>query len=87
MPLYQYTDGDVVVELIRSVAERDECPRGFRRITVPQRVGVARGLIDPETPDAAVPRALKEYEQIKGHDAIARETGFSTQQMKRIWGL
>lgn len=87
MPMYEYTDGHVTVELVRPVAERDACPHGFRRVTVPARVGVVRGLIDPGTPDAAVPRALREYELTKGHDAIARETGFSTKRMKSIWGL
>lgn len=91
MPLYEYTSatrtGQVRIELIRSVADRDRCPPGFRRVTVPARIGVARGLMDPGTPDMAVPRAFKEIEQRMGHDAIARQTGFSTKEVKRIWNI
>lgn len=92
MPIYQYTDGDVVFEEWRPVAQRDVCPPNFRRIQVPERIGFVGGLagragIDPTCADASVPKALREYELTKGHDAIARETGFSTRRMKQIWDI
>jgi len=89
MPIYQYRDQETgrIVELIRSVTNRDRAPEGFSRITVPQRVGVIRGMMDPETPDAAIPRALKDLEQTVDHRAIARGSGFSTRQLKEIWAV
>ena len=52
MPIYQYTDtrNGSVVELEKSVAERDSVPKHLKRFTVPQRlalVGVGEPLDNP----------------------------------------
>jgi len=52
MPIYQYTDtrNGSVVELEKSVAERDSVPKYLKRFTVPQRlalVGVGEPLDNP----------------------------------------
>jgi len=89
MPIYQYrnpTTGEVI-ERIRPVQDRDRAPRGFARVTAPQRVAVVRGILDPETPDAAIPRALKQLEHTIDHRAIARGSGFSTRQLREIWNV
>ena len=48
MPIYQYTDtrNGSVVELEKSVAERDSVPKYLKRFTVPQRLALV-GVGDP----------------------------------------
>lgn len=89
MPLYQYQHEGTgrLLELIQPVAQRDQCPKGYFRIRVPQRVGVIQGILDPQTPDAAIPRALKDLEQTVNHRDIARQSGFTTRQLREIWAI
>lgn len=89
MPLYDYIDKDTggTVELFRPVELRDCVPDRFERIQVPARVGTVRGLKDPKSAEGSVPRALKELEQTVSHGEIARQSGFSTERMKQIWGI
>ena len=53
MPIYQYTDtrNGSVVELERTVAERDSVPKHLKRFTVPQKLtlfGVGEPRENPE---------------------------------------
>lgn len=82
------------LELQRTVAERDNCPRGFRRVMVsparPRGGPPTHGLFtggarDPGEADLAVPRAFKELEQTMPADRIAREAGFSVNYIKDAW--
>jgi hypothetical protein len=94
MPIYQYEDirfrCDRIVELQRTVAERDSVPAHLKRITVPVRIGIAGTSstpIDPTSADAAVPRAYRQLEQKMGHREILKESGFSTGQVKEAWNM
>jgi len=83
MPLYEYTHADGSrSERLASVAERDNWPN---RVTVPARVAVMRGLLDPSGAAAAVPRALRRVEEQIGADRLAHESGFTSGQLKRAW--
>jgi hypothetical protein len=88
MPIYQYENeqGDVI-EQVRTVQDRDLAPKGFRRITVPRSLAVVGGRIDPGTPDAAIPKALRDLEATTNHREIARQSGFTTRQLKEIWAI
>jgi hypothetical protein len=86
MPIYEYSGPDgCLIERCLPVDQRDRYPG---RVTIPRRVHVGRGLLEPSTVGAAVPRALRELE-IKhgGHgDRLAREMGFSSRrEIQRIW--
>ena len=90
MPVYQYEDKEGrVVELVRPIAERDSAPRGFKRISVPGRVAVFGTSSDPleeSCADAAVPRALKALDNQTVHKMV-KESGFSVNKFKEVWGL
>ena len=90
MPLYEYEELDTgrLVELSRPMKLRDDCPPNLKRVmSRTSRPRVGRGPIDPATADAAVPRALKQLEETMPADQIARQSGFSTKEMKRIWNI
>jgi len=40
---------------------------------------------DPQSPDAAIPRALKQMEQTQSARAIAKGAGWSVNQLKETW--
>lgn len=90
MPLYQYHGpGGEVLELQRPVADRDRCPPGFRRVTVPQRValfGTSNDFQEESSAAAAVPKAFKELSNNEVNRFV-KESGFSVNQVKEIWGL
>ena len=88
MPVYEYVkvSTGAVIEFVVPVADRDQVP-GHKRITVPRRINVVSGAPDPTLPGQAVPRALKELEGTINHREIARQSGFSTEQMKQVWDI
>jgi len=89
MPIYQFRDrrtGEIREEF-RHVADRDNSPPGFERVTVPQTVGYANASHLRE-PGAAVdvPKAFRDYELSgKSPKQIERESGFSRDAIRRIW--
>ncbi|MEO0796307.1 MAG: hypothetical protein AAFX93_14150 [Verrucomicrobiota bacterium] len=88
MPLYNYRNcitGEVE-EHFRTIAERDMVPGHLKREFVMPRMQIQTGAPDPDDSDHAAPRALKEIEEKHGADYVARETGYSTKQLKEIWG-
>lgn len=91
MPIYEYEDKRTGrrCELARPMRFRDDCPPNLRRVVgcvSRPRIGRA-GLADPSTADVAVPRALKQLEQTMTTSELARQTGFSVKEMKRIWKI
>ena len=90
MPVYQYRDRKgQVIELLRSVDERDQVPAGLRRILVPQRISVVPtgGTPNPMDADQAVPRAFRKLEEKIGSDALLREGNFSVKDIKEAWNF
>lgn len=49
--------------------------------------GFRTGAIDPTLPEKAVPKAFKDLEQKDSADKIARDSGFTVKQIKRIWNM
>ena len=89
MPLYEYEDlktGERV-ELCRAVERRDEVPPNLRRITVPKRLGVLMGALSDSDVDRAAPRAFRQLEDTMNAKDIARQTGFSIDQIRRAWAM
>ena len=89
MPLYVYEDilTGRTVEKIMPVAKRDCVDANLRRVTAPQRVCVVTCCaVDPSSADSSVPKALRDLEG-GGVSAgvIAKESGFSVDQLKKIW--
>lgn len=88
MPVYQYKNGTgEVVELVRPVADRDMCPPGFQRVTVPVRVAISGAARDPYIADTQVPRAFRQLEEKVSAREIVKESGFSIEDVKRIWSI
>lgn len=89
MPVYEYRDTrtGAIVEEVRTIAERDNVPPHLKRITVPRTLDVVGFRTDPTSADGQVPQAFKQLEAKKHHRDIARETGFSTDDIKRIWAM
>ena len=89
MPVYQYRDQRTggIVELLKPVAERDNVAAGLARIAVPQKVMVVGGAVDPQSPDGSVPRAIRQMEATMSARDIARGSGFTVNQFKKIWNL
>lgn len=92
MPVYQYRDvkRNVLVELLRPVADRDQVPAELVRITVPLHIaihGSSSSPMDPHTADAEVPRAFRQLEQTMPAREIAREGGFSVEKIKEVWNM
>lgn len=91
MPVYQYESRDgSLVELVRSVADRDQVPAGLTRICVPVRVGIAGTTCDKLEPGSAmeaVPKAFRKLEETVPAREIVREGGFSVDTIRRAWGM
>lgn len=90
MPIYQYANGrGEVVELVKPVAKRDCAPAGFKRISVPQRVALFGTSNEPKeesSAEAAVPKAFKALSNNEVHKFV-KESGFSVDKVKEVWGL
>ena len=91
MPVYQYRDmrEGGIVELVRSVANRDRVPPYFKRITVPVRLavtGTSTNPRDPQSADVSVPRALKSLSGDRVN-AMIKESGFSADTFRKAWDL
>jgi hypothetical protein len=88
MPIYQYTDtrNGSVVELEKSVAERDSVPKYLKRFTVPQRLALV-GVGDP----LDNPLGTNKTNIMKGYYKQEQKLGsrfkseFSADQVKRAW--
>jgi len=88
MPIYQYTDtrNGSVVELEKSVAERDSVPKYLKRFTVPQRLALV-GVGDP----LDNPLGSNKTNIMKGYYSQEQKLGsrfkseFSADQVKRAW--
>jgi hypothetical protein len=92
MPVYQYREVGTsnLVELVRSVAQRDSVPPGLERITVPARVaigGTSSSPADPDSCEAQVRRGYRALENKMPAEAIAKEGGFSVDQIKEAWNM
>ncbi|HVX56978.1 MAG TPA: hypothetical protein VHA37_04550 [Candidatus Saccharimonadales bacterium] len=89
MPVYEYLDtrSNRTVELCRPVAERDLVPAGLRRITVPRRIAVMNSITDPHSAEGQVPKAFRQLEAKTSAKEIARETGYTVDQLKKVWAM
>jgi hypothetical protein len=88
MPIYQYTDtrNGSVVELEKSVAERDSVPKYLKRFTVPQRlalVGVGDPLDNPLGSNKT--NIMKGYYRQEQKLGSRFKSEFSEDQVKRAW--
>jgi hypothetical protein len=88
MPIYQYTDtrNGSVVELEKSVAERDSVPKYLKRFTVPQRlalVGVGDPLDNPLGSNKT--NIMKGYYRQEQKLGSRFKSEFSADQVKRAW--
>ena len=88
MPVYQYTDtrNGLVVELEKSVAERDSVPKYLKRFTVPQRlalVGVGDPLDNPLGSNKT--NIMKGYYRQEQKLGSRFKSEFSADQVKRAW--
>lgn len=88
MPIYQYTDtrNGSVVELEKSVAERDLVPKHLKRFTVPQRlalVGVGEPLDNPLGSNKT--NIMKGYYRQEQKLGSRFKSEFSADQVKRAW--
>jgi len=90
MPIYQYLNSaGGLVELLRTIAERDQVPAGLRRITVPARLavlGTSSGPVDPHSAAGQVPRAYKQLEEKHGAGFL-KESGFSVDEVRETWNF
>lgn len=88
MPTYDFVDTRTgqLVERTVALAQLDALPAHLQRITV-NAVGIQRGTPDPNTPEVAVPRALKQIEQTIPADAIARGMQRSVTGIKKVWAI
>ncbi|HTA30715.1 MAG TPA: hypothetical protein VK731_09515 [Candidatus Cybelea sp.] len=76
------------MEEFRTVGRRDECPPGFRRVVSRTSCRVAgHEALDPQSADAAVPRALKQLESQYDAKRIAKDAGWSVNQLKETWKI
>jgi hypothetical protein len=88
MPIYQYTDtrNGSVVELEKSVAERDSVPKYLKRFTVPQRlalVGVGDPLDNPLGSNKT--NIMNGYYRQEQKLGSRFKSEFSADQVKRAW--
>ena len=88
MPIYQYTDtrNGSVVELEKSVAERDSVPKHLKRFTVPPRlalVGVGEPLDNPLGSNKT--NIMKGYYRQEQKLGSRFKSEFSADQVKRAW--
>ena len=88
MPIYQDTDtrNGSVVELEKSVAERDSVPKHLKRFTVPQRlalVGVGEPLDNPLGSNKT--NIMKGYYKQEQKLGSRFKSEFSADQVKRAW--
>lgn len=86
MPVYEYIEvatGETV-EFCVPIKRRDKV-KGHKRITVPRRLNVVVGALDPQSADKAVPKAFRQVEETVPSDRIERETGYSVEHIKRVW--
>lgn len=52
-----------------------------------QAPGFRTGATDPTLPEKAVPKAFRQLEQTQSASKIARDSGFSVKQIKKIWNI
>lgn len=91
MPLYEYWDTQSlqVVELQRSVANRDQVPAHLERVKVPRRVcvfGTSNQAKDETGAEAQVPAGLKALSNNQVN-AMVKESGMTVDRYKQIWGM
>lgn len=86
MPTYEYLEEETGgrVERIVPIAERDKQP-GLRRILVPRRVAFVGVAPDIHDMGYLTRESLKDMETRYGRDAIRRDTGMTTEQLKSAW--
>jgi len=88
IPIYQYQNLNTgkLEEHFRTVERRDCVEPHLKRITVPQRIGYIGGLTEEGTPEHQAPKAFRDIE-LSGtsHHEIARHTGFSREEIRRVW--
>ncbi len=66
--------------------ERDNVPSYLERITVPDRVGYVGSLREEGTPEYQAPKGFRQLEEGgMSHGEIARQCGFSTSEIRRVW--
>jgi len=85
MPIYEYEDRRTgeVVELFRNYSERDDVPKHLKRI--PSMPGLVYGFTPLPTDGESTIKALSKYEDSVGRQEIERQTGFSADELKKVW--
>jgi hypothetical protein len=90
MPLYEYENivtGERV-EMFRPLGKKYDCPPDLLPvISLPGRPKIGVGIPDPSDADQAVPRAFKECEQQLGTSEVVRQSGFTAEQIKKVWKI
>jgi hypothetical protein len=88
MPIYQYTDtrNGSVVELEKSVANRDSVPKHLKRFTFPQRLAVFGTGESPSDPKlSSTSTIMKGYYKQEQKLGSRFKSNFSADQVKRAW--
>ncbi len=67
------------------MADRDICPPGYQRITVPVRIGWVGCREDDSTTDYKMKASLKQMEDSIGRDRMVKESGYSVKQLQDVW--
>ena len=83
MPLYVYENdrGDRVEELRMSM-DKDRCPEGYRRVSVPQQIAFTGSAPNPANMRDGV---LKGYYDQECKQGSAWKSDFSKKQIKKAW--
>lgn len=71
-------------DIVRSVERRDCVPPGWKRVFVPTR-GFVAGVVEPESCEGSIPKALRQAEDKQNYRQIEKDTGFSVGQLRKIW--
>lgn len=84
MPIYEYDTPEGPQTLLVPVVARDFCPPGWKRRTVPTRIGIVTGL-KPPTAESEARKGLRALEERHGTGVFEREMGYTGNQLREIW--
>jgi hypothetical protein len=83
MPVYIYkNDRGDTVELVRSVNDRNQAPKGFERVTVPQKIYTHSGAPSPTDIKSNI---LKGYYREECRSGSRRTSKYTPKQIKAAW--
>ena len=88
MPIYAFKDTRTgkTTELFRTIERRDCVPSNLKRLFSPPRHGgFIVGANADESPEVRVPKALRQLEEKDNWRKIESDTGFSRDELRRVW--